>query len=404
MEKRNKTVIIISVLCAFAGIIFSVAIICGIYLTKNDVNPSNDATVISAEGNTDVHESEIQQITPTADITGGTDVVDSDTAGTADSAEEFGDIKEGEQDDDPDSKTTAVQIKELPYFPLEVVNEQVIIGRSGWLFYAGKNNVESYNGSNLMSDDELEKCAETLAELTEVGKACNKEIRFMVCPEKEAIYPEYYPTVDMYSEKTRADIVYEYMQGYPDVYYIYPKQALIDEKRNLQLYYTYDSHWNSAGGYIGAKELLSTLDIHMDDIKNMRVRRVVSLSGDLLLLGNMSGDDNKKDVDFDLGYKPDTEIISAPETHAVEQTADYITDAKDDRHFVMVGDSFNVQMMNYICREYAHCSFVHAMTINGKEARNMISDADILVLETVERNLGDLPAYADSIRRQLEAD
>ncbi len=404
MKKKVKNIVIISVTIA----ILLILSLYGLFALsgKKDIQDRDSASMTEktgteSEGAGDAVVSKAEETeTERKEETENNDASVINTSGAIEGKSEYG-VTDG-SDEAEENRAEVDPIDELPYYPFRVFNDQVIVGRSGWLFYGSNESIASFDGSNLMSESELSKCVKALEDLDKTGSNAGKEIRIMICPEKEAVYPEYYPTVEKVSDDTRADILYEHMINDTDVCYIYPKQALKEEKRNVQLYYTYDSHWNSAGGYVGARELLSALDIHMDDIKNLDIRRSVPISGDLVILGNLNAGDCSRDVDYEIKYRPDIEILSAPESLAGEHIAEYVSDSDNDLIFVMVGDSFNVQMMKYICKEYSHCFFVHRSSIAVNEAKKIISDADILVLEAVERNLGLLADDADRVRKCLE--
>lgn len=287
----------------------------------------------------------------------------------------------------------------IPEYPLRIINDQVIIGRSGWLFYAGKDSMENYTGANALSESELSALSLSLERLKGTCDSKGKIFRVLICPEKETIYPEYYPAVEIVSKKRPAELVCGYVTEHTDVPMIYPLKDLKEAKRYATLYYEHDSHWNNAGAYVAARKLLMDIDqgTVISPIEDLPLQRIEPVSGDLIILGNINPGEYGPDVDYNIVYKPQIGITSDPEQVGSELIEEYRSDSDNDLSIVLIGDSFNIKMIQYICKDYTRCSYVHKTLIQDERGHELIRNADVIVFETVERNLRLMADDADRI-------
>ena len=80
-----------------------------------------------------------------------------------------------------------------------------------------------------------------------------------------------------------------------------------------------------------------------------------------------------------------------------ELIEEYRSDSDNDLSIVLIGDSFNIKMIQYICKDYARCSYVQKTLIQDERGHELIRNADVIVFESVERNLRLMADDADRI-------
>lgn len=97
---------------------------------------------------------------------------------------------------------------------------------------------------------------------------CEKEecrFLFFLCPNKETIYPEYFPDgYNVKNQPNRSDLLVDEMTE-KEVPFIYPRELFM-ELKNKQLLYNkkYDAgHWNDRGCYYGNREIISLLNTQL---------------------------------------------------------------------------------------------------------------------------------------------
>jgi hypothetical protein len=104
--------------------------------------------------------------------------------------------------------------------------------------------------------DMLNKALLTQKELNER----NIKFTILVPPNKENVYSEYMPDSYTHAEVSRTDKLIDYLDE-NGVNIVSAKQELLDNHEDFQLYYSYDTHWNQLGAYIGVKKVLDSWNI-----------------------------------------------------------------------------------------------------------------------------------------------
>lgn len=134
-----------------------------------------------------------------------------------------------------------------------------ILGKNNWIFYnsINKDNLKDWYSQVEFSERELKEIKKRLQ--SEKNWLASKNVPYLIVivPDKEDIYPEYYP-YDQKIGDIKLNQFLEYMNKNSDVNILYLKQPLIDAKKeyNYPLYYIYDTHWNNLGSFIGYQEIM----------------------------------------------------------------------------------------------------------------------------------------------------
>lgn len=270
-------------------------------------------------------------------------------------------------------------------------NKNVVIGKDGWLFYCDNtdaNPVEQSLGYWHFTEEQLHNIAENL---TSIQKALNShgiEFVLFIAPNKETIYKEYLP--DYYNIKnlyTSTDQLVDYLHEQTTIRVIYPKKELLttkEEQTNIILYHKLDTHWNSAGAYIGAKCLAKELGIDMPSINTISLQTKQLSSGDL---SNMLHTQiNNGSIDYDITG------ISAMNTE--NEKWDFLTEfiyhtsGADPRRLFVYRDSYASAMASSLATQFSDSLWVYKDNFNWQQVLDY--DANIFVLETVERYETDL--------------
>lgn len=173
-------------------------------------------------------------------------------------------------------------------------SERVAIGKNGWLFYCDKTNgnpIEQSLGYWNFTSSQLQTIANNLMSAKRVLESQGIEFVLFIAPNKETIYmdelPDYYEVKSSY---TSTDQLIDYLTENTDIRVVYPKQDLLNMKKNLNmiLYHKLDTHWNYAGAYIGAKSLAEELGINMPSLNEISLKSISTSSGDLTKMLNIT--------------------------------------------------------------------------------------------------------------------
>lgn len=141
-----------------------------------------------------------------------------------------------------------------------IESTQVLMGKNNMLFYKteldGHPPIWDYMGIDHFSNEQLEEIAANLVATKAHLESKGIAFYVMCMPNKEMVYEENMPdTIARVSEVSRGRQLADYMAEHTDVTFVYPKDALIEKKKDAQLYYLTDTHCNQKGSFVAMQEL-----------------------------------------------------------------------------------------------------------------------------------------------------
>ena len=286
-------------------------------------------------------------------------------------------------------------------FPIKYLNNpRVIVGQSDWLFL-NENNIPYYLGTNkIATGSDMKKHIESYARLNEMCKQVGKDFIILICPEKEEIYPEYMPTMEIVDGTEVPIDIREYIKKYTDIKYLYPKEELIKFKKNYLVYKKYDSHWNSVGGYIAANELKKAMGLEVIPLRDLKLKKEPILDADLAYYGNTSVDSlpiSFKYVfeNYKLDHYPERIFANNPVT--LDSYTTHCNQGFDKKVF-LIGDSFRESMQEFIIKDFKELFYNTFTNATQGFIKEEVKRADTIVITLVERNEGIvLPQLCDII-------
>ena len=263
-----------------------------------------------------------------------------------------------------------------------VFNRIVFIGKEKWLFHKW-NNTYSFN------EEQLEMAKNNLIHFRDELKKKNIDFILMLCPYKQFIYFEYMPDyIKRKSIKSGTDIFVEYIKNNTDIKVVYPKEELLKYKDKYQLYYKYDSHWNSLGAYIEYTQLMKSLNLYIDNIDNVDIKDFD---------GNQSynlGIHQYNDLAYLLSlnslkyYNDDkTYIISNYITKNYYVKDGFLYNSKaynNENNIMIIHDSYGLNMIDYIATEFKQSEFIHISSFKNENITEY--KPDIVVFEMLEKS------------------
>lgn len=270
---------------------------------------------------------------------------------------------------------------DVSYMAPQILNENTIVGRFNWLFFAGNNSISYYKGSNLLSDESLQKYAEMTNHLKELCDARGIELYLMFMPNKEQVYSEYLPTIEVEDEYKRTQRLVDYLNTNTSVPVVYPLEELKAADAYWQVYCKYDTHWNRMGAFFGLQALYKVMGMELTNPLYENIFTTDPGRYDLISLGGLSLENFPPDYDYVVDYKPEIianglEILASPNRVTSTST--------NSKRFVMLSDSYREGMAAYIVKDFAQCTLAHRD--NTMDCKEDILNANILVLTAVERH------------------
>lgn len=291
---------------------------------------------------------------------------------------------------------------------------EVMEGRYQWLFYRGNNSQAYFEGTNLMTTTDLQEYVSVMTTLNELCKEKGITLQICIWPNKDQVYPEYVTWEPVTNEK-RVDRLVKYVQENSDVKIIYPIKELKAAKPYFDTYLKYDTHWNSAGGFVGYQAMLESLGLETMDARYVPIfeytggetmgsdHYYTQVWGDMIGLGGLNIANYTSDHNYYVKYRPEITLDSktggngAGDTrHTTAQNATY------DCNFVMLGDSFRVMQLGYLEKDFSDCFLASRSSVNNEDVKEAIKNSDILVIASVERSEQNILSTAQAIIKILQ--
>lgn len=288
------------------------------------------------------------------------------------------------------------------YFPPKVHNKSTIEGREKWLFFALENSLEDYLGNNILSEEELKTYLDGMEELERICQEKGKKLYFFLPPNKEQVYAEFMPTYKTADTYKRVQRLVDYVHANSDIKIIYPIEELKAAKEKWQLYFKTDTHWNDAGAFIGTQALYALMEVPVTDLSELTAEERAFESGDLVRVGNLNGKDYEGDISYMIYYKLYVDVSFEEGEHFSSDICSTVSTAENQSSIVVVGDSFRISMGQFLSKDFGRCMLLNSFNMEEAVAVEAIQNADIIVIESLERMNVNLPGLMTSVGNILE--
>jgi hypothetical protein len=269
---------------------------------------------------------------------------------------------------------------------------EVLRGSNGWLFL-GQPNARAYiEGTKRPSDIDLDYFVQVFAARAEFCRAHGARYLLAFPPDKSSVYPEFLPANVTLARPTPLErLIPRLRAAHIEVVDLMP--ALLEAKRDGEVYSRGDTHWNGRGAYAAYRVIAAALrSSGVKPIDPTSVREQLGVrEGDLL---GMSGvgrlfADRQVDVTFvqrsrriETPQYADTE----PAGHGTEPFAT----VRDDPSLptaVMFSDSFAFRLWPFLDESFRRLLHVRTSTQPFNEHLIVAERPVVVIQELVERTL-----------------
>ena len=269
-------------------------------------------------------------------------------------------------------------------------NDDVMIGKEGWLFYTADNLMDDYHGKIIMNNDEMEQARRFFNRLEAFIESKGAKFLLAVCPNPQTIYPEYLPDYEKYSTGNpgRLDQYIDYFRQHngPDIVDFRP--ALLDAKRSSDevLYFSNDTHWNYFGASIAFRELINRvneLGISVE-IPPYSVQKGAEWTGDLTRM--IAATTVPKSVLHNFVFSPETSV--QVKSNWEDTIYNQVSNAENGLKAVFIADSYSIPWRALIGATFAESRIMQGEQDNT-DIRKIMEEytPDIVIYEFVERAL-----------------
>lgn len=138
-------------------------------------------------------------------------------------------------------------------------SEKVHIGKDGWYYYTQDENLEIALGTYTLTPEMLEQILWRHLAVRDKLQARGIDYVIVLPTSKVSIYPEYLRCGNGEVRQTPVDIVADYLEEHSDLKVIRLKDALLEAKKEHQVYYKTDTHWTQVGAYAAYREMIYKL-------------------------------------------------------------------------------------------------------------------------------------------------
>lgn len=257
------------------------------------------------------------------------------------------------------------------------VEEQVILGENGWLYYA--QTLNDYMGEGL-TDVQLGYVARNLALMQEYAESHGARMVFTVAPNKNSLYPENMPhSIPQGHESANAARLPALLAGY-GVRYADLFTAFCGEE---VLYYQTDSHWNAKGAALAADTILNALDrenAYFDE----PFSGTEDHFGDLYEMLYPAGKQTEPNPLYARGFT----FVCESDPNGGNAITIHTENPNGSGRLLCWRDSFGIALYPYLAESFEQATFSRASVYDLTQIAER--GADTVIVELVERNLRQL--------------
>lgn len=278
----------------------------------------------------------------------------------------------------------------------------VLLGKEHWLFLkdvGDSSSISDYQGLTAYSQEELGTFVATMQDLQAALEARGSSLAIVLAPAKEGIYSQYMPdSVPIVSRPTRVQMLAATLQGSLSCPVIWPQDALLDAAQTRQVYYKYDTHWNEAGAYIAAAQLMDALGTPLADPDAVAVTPDPEQTAPTDL-ANVSAAWTlcRDDIYYDVAADKGTLLWQSDDGYFARWQG------SGDKSLLMLRDSFGVALAPFVTAHYGDSTVLHGSATTVDVLNEQLSSLpDMVVLEATERFSENLLSQARTLLAWLE--
>ena len=274
---------------------------------------------------------------------------------------------------------------------------KVYVGTNGWLYY----HDDFRDDCNI--EEKMDELAQQLHNLETVIEASGRKFMFIVAPNKSTIYPEY---TGFTSLKKCSKSGYEYLldafKKYPVNNFIRFEDLLTASKKEHQLYFKLDTHWNLYGAEIVCKAILKHLSADSwSELYPKIESSSVNRSGDLAdIMGLSSFLHETADTPDKIHYLSEIKVDNLKPLENGRPHFRVIAKPPSDKYLLprvlFIRDSFMTLPLELLQGSFEQLYAIWTPNLLTQEVLDEIRGSDIVILEIVER---DLPAINIDVRK-----
>jgi hypothetical protein len=296
-------------------------------------------------------------------------------------------------------------IEKATFFRMKIgdrVFPQVLLGKDGWMEYVGDNSIDSFQNIGTFKNKK-----DFLIELTIVNKYLKSQgitLLIVVAPNKSTIYPDKLPEqIKPLPTQSKLDSIISYLENNNLPLIVDTRPALLAARRDHDVFYKTDTHWNAYGAFAAYTTIINTLESSYPELKPYKAEDLEFVTTDSgmhdipnLLQANFI----KEPFIFFTSKIPLVQTLHPSDKYGYNQSS-WIPDSKLPT-LLMFHDSFGESSLNdYLSMNFGKSNFIHLQSMPQYFTQKSIQyfKPNVIIIEIVERDiqaLSELLAHWES--------
>lgn len=281
---------------------------------------------------------------------------------------------------------------------LSMQNEKAYFGKDGFIFYKADKEYEDVQAKAPFTNNELASIRRNIIAESDYLKSKNIKFYIVIAPNKSTIYNDKLPVYVKYSESKqhRTDQFIDLLTNIPDINIIDLRAPLFDAKKNNQVYYKTDTHWNDIGSFYGYQAIMNKIKIDYPNLTPISYDDFEEgprnkFSGDLTPMLGLSDFISEDAQTLKYKRKISSRQISDVEFPSIDKNVDvlkYENRSSNAPRIVIFRDSFFRKLTLLFAETFKDTTCVWQYKIDNEVVKK--EKPDIVILEVAERYIGNL--------------
>ena len=274
-----------------------------------------------------------------------------------------------------------------------------LLGKDGWMEYTGADNLDDFQ--NFKALEHKKSIATRLTNLNQYLEAQGVTLLIVIAPNKASIYPDKLPEqIKSLPTQSRLDSLISYLEANNLPVILDLRPALRSARQERDVYYKTNTHWNGYGAFVAYTTIINTLQSSHPELKPYKTADL-----DLVTIDSRVNDIPRL---LHANFITEPAFSFAPKKNFVHTSNpdDFLgynqfSSVEDDKlpTLLMFHDSFGgVYLNSYLSMNFRKSHFIHLFSAPQYLTREAILqfEPDVVVIEIVEGNLGDLENHLSS--------
>ncbi len=272
----------------------------------------------------------------------------------------------------------------------DVISRQVIAGKNNWLFFRQTVTSKCADPGDLRN--QIENFAGLLSAISEKGI----ETHVTIAPDKASIYPEKLSReaeLASYCANKNRESIRLMMSEHSQINFLDSWNLLTEKKTDSEhlLYSTDDTHWTEYGSTAYVAELVKEFasELSWAGIEKTGLEKV---KPDLSRMAGMYYERDRSAVHFIRGARhnrnPSNVNIFGQPQYLIHNTSTS-NSPMVSRKVLFLHDSFLYVAWDQVAQFFSDVLYLHWSALSPEQFASLVSEADIVIIESVEREIYD---------------